>query len=41
VSARRFRDLQAVPDGREIAVLEPVEMIPRTVDVPELELRAV
>ena len=41
VSARRFRDLQAVPDGREIAVLEPVETIARTVDVPELELRAV
>ncbi len=41
VSARRFRDLQAVPDGREIAVLEPVETIPRAVDVHELELRAV
>lgn len=41
VSARRFRDLQAVPDGREIALLEPVETIPRAVDIPELELRAV
>jgi DNA recombination protein RmuC len=41
VSARRFRDLKAVPDGREIEVLEPVETIPRTLDVPELELQAV
>jgi DNA recombination protein RmuC len=39
VSARRFRDLKAVPDGREITVLEPVEVLPRTVDVPELELQ--
>jgi hypothetical protein len=30
-----------VPDGREIEVLEPVETIPRTPDVPELELHAV
>jgi DNA recombination protein RmuC len=41
VSARRFRDLKTVPDGREIEVLEPVEMIPRTLDVPELELQTV
>jgi DNA recombination protein RmuC len=41
VSARRFRDLKAVPDGREIEVLEPVETIPRTLDVPELELQTV
>jgi DNA recombination protein RmuC len=39
VSARRFRDLEAVPDGREIAVLEPVETLPRSVDIPELELQ--
>jgi DNA anti-recombination protein RmuC len=41
VSARRFRDLKTVPDGREIEVLEPVETIPRTLDVPELELQTV
>lgn len=37
VSARRFRDLKVVPDGREIAIVEPVEALPRTLDVPELE----
>jgi DNA recombination protein RmuC len=41
VSARRFRDLKAVPDEREIDVLEPIETIPRTLDVPELALQAV
>src|SRR5689334_2805859 len=39
VSARRFRDLKAVPDEREIDVLEPIETIPRTLDVPELVLQ--
>jgi DNA recombination protein RmuC len=39
VSARRFRDLKAIPDGREINVLEPIEALPRTVDVPDLELQ--
>jgi DNA recombination protein RmuC len=39
VSARRFRDLKAVPDEREIDVLEPIETIPRTLDVPELALQ--
>ena len=39
VSARRFKDLKAVPDEREIDVLEPIETIPRTLDVPELALQ--
>ena len=39
VSARRFRDLKAVPDGREIAIVEPVDALPRTLDVPGLECR--
>ena len=39
VSARRFRDLKAVPDERQIDVLEPIETIPRTLDVPELALQ--
>ena len=37
-TARRFRDLKAVPDGREISVVEPVETLPRTLDVPDVEL---
>ena len=37
VSARRFRELEAVPDEREIAVIEPVEMLPRALQLPELE----
>ena len=41
VSARRFRDLKAVSDGREIDVLDPVETIPRTLDVPELTVQAI
>ena len=41
VSARRFRELKAVPDEREIDVLAPIETIPRTLDVPELALQAV
>lgn len=41
VSARRFRDLKAVSDGREIDVLEPVETVPRTLEVPELALQTI
>jgi DNA recombination protein RmuC len=36
-SARRFKDLKAVPDGREIAQLEQVELLPRALQAPELE----
>ena len=37
VSARRFKELKAVPDGREIAVLEPIEVVPRALQPPEFE----
>jgi DNA recombination protein RmuC len=37
VSARRFRELEAVPDEREIELIEPVESLPRALQMPELE----
>ena len=37
VSARRFKELKAVPDGRDIAVLEPIEVVPRALHLPEFE----
>jgi DNA recombination protein RmuC len=37
ISARRFRDLKAVPDGREIAAAEQVEALPRVLQLAELE----
>jgi DNA recombination protein RmuC len=33
VSARRFKELKAVPDGREIGVLEPIELVPRALQL--------
>ncbi|HEX6138015.1 MAG TPA: DNA recombination protein RmuC [Casimicrobiaceae bacterium] len=41
VSARRFKDLQAVPDGREIAEIEQVETLPRALQAPEVEAETV
>jgi DNA recombination protein RmuC len=41
VSARRFKDLKAVPDDREIGVLEPIELVPRALQLLELETEAV
>jgi len=41
VSARRFRELHAVPDDREIAVLEPIERLPRALQMLELEAEPV
>jgi DNA recombination protein RmuC len=38
-SARRFRELEAVPDGREIARLDQVEVLPRALQAPELEVQ--
>jgi DNA recombination protein RmuC len=35
-SARRFRDLQAAPEGAEIALLTPIELAPRAPQAPEL-----
>lgn len=35
-SARRFKELKAVPDGREIARIEQVELLPRAVQAPEM-----
>jgi len=39
VSARRFRELKAVPDEREIVEVEQVEVLPRTLQIAELEVR--
>jgi len=36
VSARRFKDLKAVPDGREILAVEQVEVLPRALPAAEL-----
>ncbi|HET7400135.1 MAG TPA: DNA recombination protein RmuC, partial [Usitatibacter sp.] len=36
VSTRKFKELKAVPDGREIAELEPVDLVPRAMQAPEL-----
>lgn len=36
-SARRFKELEAVPDDREIARIEQVEVLPRALQAPELE----
>jgi DNA recombination protein RmuC len=40
VSARRFKDLGAVPDGREIEEVEQIEVLPRALQVAELEAQA-
>jgi DNA recombination protein RmuC len=36
VSARRFRDLKAAPEDTEIVALEPIEVLPRGLQAPEL-----
>ena len=36
VSTRKFKELKAVPDGREIPELEPVDLVPRAMQAPEL-----
>lgn len=36
VSARRFNDLKAVPDGSEITEVPQIEVLPRTLQAPEL-----
>jgi DNA recombination protein RmuC len=41
VSARRFKELRVVPDGREIGVLDPIELVPRALQLLELETEAV
>ena len=37
VSARRFKELEAVPDGREIVEVEQVEVFPRSLQVLEVD----
>jgi len=37
VSARKFRDLKAAPENKEIPDLTPVEATPRSVQAPELQ----
>lgn len=37
VSARRFKELEAVPDGREIVEIDQVEVLPRALAVLETE----
>jgi len=39
VSARRFKDLQAVPDGRDIAPIEQIEVLPRSLQAAERDLQ--
>jgi len=36
VSTRKFKELKVVPDGREIPELEPVDLVPRAMQAPEL-----
>lgn len=36
VSARRFKELKAIPDGREIAEVERVEVLPRALPAQEM-----
>jgi DNA recombination protein RmuC len=36
VSARRFRDLKAAPEGAEMSVVEPVDVVPRVLQGVEL-----
>ena len=38
VSARRFKELKVVPDGREIGEIEQVEVLPRALQMPEFEI---
>ncbi len=38
VTARRFRDLQATPDGAELPLLEPLDHSPRRVQAAELRV---
>lgn len=38
VSARRFRDLHAAPEGVELPVLEPLDHTPRQLQAPELKV---
>ena len=37
VSARKFKELKAAPDGKEIGDVEQVETLPRLLQAPELE----
>lgn len=37
VSARKFKELKVVPDGRDIADVDQVEVLPRLLQAPELE----
>ena len=39
VSARKFRDLKAAPEGGEIEAADQVEAIPRALQAPELVVR--
>lgn len=41
VSARRFADLKAAPEGVEIEAAQPVDALPRALQAPELSVRAV
>lgn len=36
VSTRKFKELSAVPDGREIGDVDPVEIVPRALQAPEV-----
>jgi len=36
VTARRFRDLKAAPEDTQIVALEPIEVLPRALQAPEM-----
>ena len=38
VTARKFRELKAAPEDKEIADLGPVEALPRESQAPELQV---
>ena len=38
VTARKFRDLKAAPEDKEIESLEPIETLPRALQAPEMAL---
>jgi hypothetical protein len=40
VSARRFRDLDVAPEGREIVDVAQIEVRPRALQAPELQEQA-
>jgi DNA recombination protein RmuC len=40
VSARKFKELKAAPDGKDVGDVEQVEVLPRLLQAPEPEAQA-